>query len=63
MLHPNSLFGRYKELIQRLETFDKKTIQTNEFMLYQDPKIQIYYAPHNEFINEVAKIFIVGITP
>lgn len=63
MLHPNSLFGRYKEQIRRLETVDKETIQTNEFILYQDPKIQIYYAPHNEFINEVAKIFIVGITP
>lgn len=63
MLHPNSLFPKYKEKIADLDTINKESIQTEQFLLYQDPKIQIYYAPHNEYINEKANVFIIGITP
>lgn len=42
---------------------NKESIQTEQFLLYHDSKIQIYYAPHNEYINEKASVFIIGITP
>lgn len=63
MLHPNSLFYKYRESIQNLEGFDKDNIQCAKFELYHEPNLQIYYAPHNEYINTNAKILIVGITP
>ena len=63
MLHPNSLFYKYRESIKKLESFDKDNIQCAEFELYHEPNLKIYYAPHNEYINANAKILIVGITP
>lgn len=63
MLHPNSLFHQYREKITHLDKIEKDSIQIKEFELYHDPSLQIYYAPHNEFINPKAKILIVGITP
>ena len=63
MLHPNSLFHRYRERIAGLDKIEKDSILNREFALHHDPDMQIYYAPHNEFINPGAKIVIVGITP
>lgn len=63
MLHPNSLFQKYKGKIADLGVINKESIQTEQFLLYHDSKIQIYYAPHNEYINEKASVFIIGITP
>lgn len=56
----------YEEAIKRLPLKDKYTkdeILTEDFLIERDGNIEIYYAPHNEFINSNAKIFIVGITP
>ena len=58
MLHPNSLFQKYKGKIADLGVINKESIQTEQFLLYHDSKIQIYYAPHNEYINEKASVFI-----
>lgn len=63
MLHPNSLFYRYKENILSLDKIERNRILNEQFALYLDANIQIYYSPHNEYINEKAKIIIVGITP
>ncbi len=63
MLHPNSLFSYYKEKILQLESIEQTSIKNAEFELYKKSNLQIYYAPHNEYINENAKIVIVGITP
>lgn len=59
------MFDKYKELIKELDSFEKENILSKKFELYSDNKniIKIYYAPHNEIINQKAKIFIVGITP
>ncbi|HAK42608.1 MAG TPA: hypothetical protein DCM59_07765, partial [Clostridium sp.] len=38
-------------------------ILTKDFLIEKEKDIEIYYAPHNEYINPKAKIFIVGITP
>lgn len=57
------MFDKYYKEIEKLNSFDKKDILTNQFLLYQEEKMSIYYAPHNEIVNKNAKIFIVGITP
>lgn len=63
MLHPNSLFSKYKEKILKLEKIEQKNIKNTEFELYNNSDLKIFYAPHNEYINDKAKIIIVGITP
>lgn len=57
------MFDKYYKLIKKLTSFNKKDILNDKFKLYGENNIKIYYAPHNEIINEQAKIFIVGITP
>ena len=57
------MFDKYYKLIKELTSFNKKDILNDKFKLYGENNIKIYYAPHNEIINEQAKIFIVGITP
>ncbi len=56
----------YKEVIKKLPIKDKYTkeeLLTEDFLIDKENNIEIYYAPHNEYINSNAKIFIVGITP
>lgn len=56
----------YKEIIKKLPLKDKYTkeeILTENLLIDKKDNIEVYYAPHNEFLNPKAKIFIVGITP
>jgi hypothetical protein len=59
-----SKFGQYKNSIQSLSYITEDSILSNQFLLEKDEKkqLEIYYAPF-EFINERAKVVIVGITP
>lgn len=57
------MFNKYCNEIKKLSNFDKTNILTEKFELFNENNMKIYYAPHNEIINEEAKIFIVGITP
>ena len=57
------MFKKYQEKIKKLNKFEKEDILKEEFELYTHNNMKIYYAPHNEIINNKAKIFIVGITP
>lgn len=57
------MFKNYCYEIEKLNDFNKENILNKTFELYNQDNIKIYYAPHNEIINEKAKIFIVGITP
>ena len=43
--------------------YTKEEILTQDFLIDKDNYLEIYYAPHTEYINPNAKIFIVGITP
>ncbi len=63
MLHTNCSFHRYREKIKSLSRLDRETILTPQFEVVRDADLTVYYAPHNEYINEQAKILIVGITP
>jgi len=57
------MFKQYCNEIEKLSGFTKEDILNKKFELYSDNHMKIYYAPHNEIVNEKAKIFIVGITP
>ena len=56
----------YKTVIEKLPIKDKYTkeeLLTEDFLIDKENNIEIYYAPHNEYINPKAKILIIGITP
>lgn len=57
------MFDKYSSEIKRISSFDKNNILSEKFLLFSKNNMEIYYAPHNEIINDKAKIFIVGITP
>ena len=56
----------YEKIIRKLPIKDKYTkeeLLTTDFLIDKEDNIEIYYAPHNEYINSKAKVLIVGITP
>lgn len=57
------MFDKYCNEIEKLNNFEREEILNKKFELYSDDSMNIYYAPHNEIVNEKAEIFIVGITP
>ncbi|HJB25482.1 MAG TPA: uracil-DNA glycosylase family protein [Firmicutes bacterium] len=57
------MFERYSNEIIKLDSFEKQDLLTETFELYHNGHLKIYYSPHNEIINDKAKILIVGITP
>ena len=57
------MFNKYINDILELNNFKKEDILNEKFLLIKEKNMEIYYAPHNEIINENAKIFIIGITP
>ena len=55
----------YKEVIMKLSLKDKYTkdeLMIEDLLIEKENNIEIYYAPHNEYLNKKAKIFIIGIT-
>ncbi|WP_260859205.1 hypothetical protein [Siminovitchia fortis] len=59
-------FRRFLPFIRRLpdsDLLEKKDLMNEHFFMEKDGKLEMYYAPHNEFINCHAEIVIVGITP
>jgi hypothetical protein len=64
MLYP--LLQQFLPAIQTLDAnrpLTKEDLLTKRFLIGKDGDMEIYYAPHNEYINKEAKIVIVGITP
>lgn len=57
------MFDEYSFEIKKLNDFERNDILNKKFELFSKGNMKIYYAPHNEVINEKARIFIVGITP
>ncbi|MFC3885760.1 hypothetical protein ACFOU2_20695 [Bacillus songklensis] len=45
------------------EEYEKADLLTSSFLLHRKGDVSIFYAAHNEVVNEQAKVFIVGITP
>ncbi|WP_440970781.1 hypothetical protein ACSS6N_06800 [Peribacillus frigoritolerans] len=59
-----SKFHQFKDLIKSLPSISEASIVSEQFLLEKDEKkqLEIYYAPF-EYVNERAKVVIVGITP
>lgn len=56
----------YEEVIKRLsikDKYGKDELLIDDFLIEREGNIEIYYAPHNEYLNSKAKVFIIGITP
>lgn len=56
----------YQDVIRKLpikDKYDKKELLIEELLIEKSGTVEIYYAPHNEYLNPKAKIFIIGITP
>lgn len=60
---------QHKHLIEIMKSFPLKQKYTKEDLLIKDLKlgaagnVEMYYSPHNEYINSSAKVMLVGITP
>lgn len=59
------MLDKYVDKILKLSdgSLTKESILSDEFMLEEKNDIKIYYAPHNEYLNEKARVLIVGICP
>lgn len=60
------ILQKFLPRIKRLNPYrslTKKDLLINDFLIGSDGDLHMYYAPHNEYINNKAKIIIVGITP
>ena len=58
--------ANYKEIIKALpnkKKYTKEDLLIPQLLIEEEDQIKIYYAPHNDYINPKAKIFIIGITP
>ncbi|MEK3719862.1 hypothetical protein [Paenibacillus sp. FSL H8-0034] len=56
----------YIDAIQRLpadKPLTKQDLLIPDFLLHREGGLEMYYAPHNEYINQAAKLVILGITP
>ncbi|WP_233523064.1 hypothetical protein [Peribacillus saganii] len=66
MSHQLSFLNQYIEKIRQLprdRQLTKKDLLTKEFLLEKIDDMEMFFAPHNEYINREARIVIVGITP
>lgn len=58
-----------KQFLPTIQTLDPKRALTKQdllikpFLIAKDGEMEIYFAPHNEYINKEARVIIVGITP
>lgn len=65
MLISNHL-ERYKAAMLSLPKgteLSKDDLQVDKLLMERSGKLEVYYAPHNEYINPSAKVIIVGLTP
>ncbi|MEK4197546.1 MULTISPECIES: uracil-DNA glycosylase family protein [Paenibacillus] len=57
---------QYKSAILSLPkgtVLTKEDLQVDKLLMERNGKVEIYYAPHNEYINPSAKVIIMGLTP
>jgi len=56
---------RYEDTIRALPSgsLSKEALCSDRFRIERDDKLDVYYAPHNEYLNGQARVVIVGITP
>lgn len=65
MLISNHL-TRYKQdmlLLPKSTALSPEDLLVDDFLMERNGKLEMYYAPHNEYINPSAKVVIIGLTP
>jgi len=65
MLISNHL-NRYKQAMLSLPKgtmLSKEHLLTGDFVMERSGKLEMYYAPHNEYVNPSARAVIIGLTP
>jgi hypothetical protein len=65
MLISNHL-KRYKQsmlLLPKDTELSKDDLLVDDFLMERNGKLEMYYTPHNEYINPSAKVVIIGLTP
>lgn len=60
------MLDQYLQYIEQLP--DSRELRRDDllhpdFLIEKENNLEMYYSPHNEYINDQAKIVIVGITP
>lgn len=62
-------YGKLNDFLPAIQSLDPNSYFTKgdlligSFLITKEANIQMYYAPHNEYVNKKAKVIIVGITP
>jgi hypothetical protein len=51
------------QLLDITKPLTKQDLLTDAFLIASEKELSMYYSPHNEFINDQAKLIIIGITP
>ncbi|WP_149094397.1 hypothetical protein [Paenibacillus terrae] len=65
MLISNHL-KKYKQamlLLPKATLLSKEDLLVDDFLMERNGLLEMYYAPHNEYINPSAKVVIIGLTP
>jgi len=65
MLISNHLV-QYKDAIRLLpkdRTLERDDLLAEDFLMSRSGKLEVYYAPHNEYLNPYAKVMVIGLTP
>ncbi|MDQ0217708.1 hypothetical protein J2S21_000800 [Peribacillus cavernae] len=66
MSYRNRRLEEFLEAITQLpqkSMLSKDDLLTKQFLIEEHEDLEIYYSPHNDYINQDASIVIVGITP
>lgn len=64
MIVNHSCLKEFAEKLHSLpSSLTKSDLLISPFHLHQENELDIYYSPHNEYINQTATIVIAGITP
>jgi len=59
-------FTQYKQAIRSLPggvALSKEHLLVGDFLMAQSGALHMYYAPHNEYIRDGARICVIGLTP
>lgn len=59
-------FDSYRDIIRHLpekSTYAKTDLLIPELFIEGEGRLEIYYAAHNEYVNEAGRVLIVGIAP
>jgi hypothetical protein len=62
----SSHLNKYKQTILELpedKMLSKAELLASDLLMKRSGLLEMYYAPHNEYVNPAAKVVIIGITP